>query len=78
MSTDLLDDRVIVSAAREAARRFRLRPIELAALSGLSEHTARDVMRGDAPAFARCLRGLASFADRARKAKSRTDLGLGE
>ncbi len=72
------DDVEIVRAACAQAKRFALKAIELAAVSGVSEPTARAVLRGVVPTHSRCLHGLATFTSRAKVARSRADLGLAD
>jgi hypothetical protein len=50
---------------------------EIAALSGISEPTARSMLRtGKLPQMARCVRGVELLAQRAAVARSRSELGL--
>lgn len=72
-----MSDRELLRMIRDAAARLHLADSEIAVLAGVSLPTATAMRRdGRLPKLARCLRGFALLAQRAKLARSRADLGL--
>jgi hypothetical protein len=67
----------LARAVADEATRLHLSDLELAALTGTSIPTVRNLkIRGQVSRFERCRRGFDLFLQRARRAKTRADLGL--
>ena len=73
----LTGDARLIADLRQIVQRFDLSSLELAALCGFTEPTARLVrIGGILPEKRRCREGLRAFVDRARRAKRREELTL--
>lgn len=70
-------DRELARVVRDAIARLHLSYIDVAALAAISIPLAHALCRrGRLPVQPRCLEGLRRFAERAREASARADLGL--
>ena len=70
-------EHALLRELRSAIERFGLSDVELAAVAGWSVPTAREArMSGRLPEQAHCRRGLTAFLERARHARTRSDLTI--